>query len=1493
MSWNIANNFGNGEQIKRLFVNNNYSYMALQEPTIKFNDETAKYLKAQFGMDKILIIPTPMQYVLIREATLGNNMITSPTILLEGRIIATTFHTNMENTINNNSKQIITIISVYNIPITGRQLKCGKKRKDIRAEIKGSLNKLLATLKDTYPNQGLIVQGDMQDTESTSAIDNTIPERAATKDKNSILTLLTNNNNKLESILFQQAKEEDETYITRTPTTYTQNARGIDHVYTNTQAKNHFIGGGIDSLTALMLLSTDHYILHTEFANTLVRTEGHAKKIMKIYYGKIAKIPLENNSESAPVHPQFDNSLFQSEENKTSATLLENINEYANGMNTKAYKLIIKAENIIKETESIIINATHTLSLHDKGNDNKEKDYKRLIPRKQQYRTNLENALALVMESIDDVCINTGLQREMKDGAETPYVGNHLDTYMPESIKEFEKELERDSLGSSLFKLMMIIKRASHHAKSITMILNRNKNQLHTNRKSHISYNEIKILTYHMKQLTKMAMNKEGITLHQMIEGTTNKLYKQINEWEDNIEAVNNYRDVDPYGTSDNNKVGLLNGFVQEDITHLNDIIKNKTNYHRGILGIDPRMDDNCIDEDKKENKQHKTDVWYNIDFSHTGLNTTSETFYPDNGMIEELDWNIATDSESFLHSLKYTRTCIEELLQQTYTQAKKYRNKRIQFAVKTNNTSLISKIIILKGRDNPEPHNLIKDKTTQQWRTCKSDEERLEGTNQVHSKWIQNSSADKQCLYVDLIKDEVGICGATLHPDREFTDTIAKQLIPNWDHLNKKQQNAINRAHTRKHIRNLFRQPEKYNKEFDWPYYIDDKNNDMFSDTELEGRFYKMIQTKPGKARHKGFTLNVLGRLPIIWQTTVWRIIKIILITRLPTLSIKEFTRVPIPKNAPGETRPLAITHDLYCYICGALAKPFTDAVEKLKILYDELHAYRKDHSCDLITILQATIKEDALQHGKTYIKLDEDEERFFDRVTLDMQLAALLRLGCPPQGYVEMKAEDLLHRTVKIITRLGSTSSTYTCGMPQGAPTSCVFSNCIMLLKHILMRSILNDHPTVNHNCQMNPTHAYQLETMDHVTNSIPRLMSDGFCDDNTRYISTTNDNTLIMATQDYINITGDFSIITKLGRKGRKSAVTVYNMKDKQLARLSEFKSIAWSYETDGVVEEKLQLYIHYNGNSEDILDNSEITDMDKKHIKKLIEKHTDVTWIKHLGITEQVGSCKYSTTSDKQCQAVHIRLKEVRDHDLDGKASATINNSLITSMMGYGTLFSNPTFTQTKTIENEITNMASKAAHKSASTDTKHLTCTPCSKGGSGVKSVTQILSGAKLRELNVILNNHNATTSIALRTRHYAQTKTDGIDFRIKDNQTIGRESSNEGKKNNKKSQNEDQKEKCDEYNKKLLNQNIVSPLLVTNTNWLAMNGFFLRSKEDLFPTAVVEHLMRTLPNTNNVPIGTYTNGQRFWTRDASHLTVEGKVALLKYSTYGTLFTYVR
>ena len=183
MTWNIANKFDNSDPYLNLFAENNYSLMALQEPcpAHKFNPTTIKYLQSTLAKLRILLLPTPYQYVLINEETIGNCMLQRK-IIMDGRAISITFHSNIDPVITTTSNHIMTIISIYGVTSGDNTYKEGKHqgmtRKVVRQQLQDELENHLCELKQKFPNQQLILLGDLQDTISTSAIDNSIPEHA-------------------------------------------------------------------------------------------------------------------------------------------------------------------------------------------------------------------------------------------------------------------------------------------------------------------------------------------------------------------------------------------------------------------------------------------------------------------------------------------------------------------------------------------------------------------------------------------------------------------------------------------------------------------------------------------------------------------------------------------------------------------------------------------------------------------------------------------------------------------------------------------------------------------------------------------------------------------------------------------------------------------------------------------------------------------------------------------------------------------------------------------------------------------------------------------------------------------------------------------------------------------------------------------------------------------------------------------------------------------
>ena len=51
----------------------------------------------------------------------------------------------------------------------------------------------------------------------------------------------------------------------------------------------------------------------------------------------------------------------------------------------------------------------------------------------------------------------------------------------------------------------------------------------------------------------------------------------------------------------------------------------------------------------------------------------------------------------------------------------------------------------------------------------------------------------------------------------------------------------------------------------------------------------------------------------------------------------------------------------------------------------------------------------------------------------------------GMPPQGWIEIKGEDMLDRKCTLITDIGETTINYVVGMPQGQALSVINSNLL----------------------------------------------------------------------------------------------------------------------------------------------------------------------------------------------------------------------------------------------------------------------------------------------------------------------------------------------------------------------------------------------------------------------------------------------------------------
>jgi len=102
-------------------------------------------------------------------------------------------------------------------------------------------------------------------------------------------------------------------------------------------------------------------------------------------------------------------------------------------------------------------------------------------------------------------------------------------------------------------------------------------------------------------------------------------------------------------------------------------------------------------------------------------------------------------------------------------------------------------------------------------------------------------------------------------------------------------------------------------------------------------------------------------------------------------------------------------------------------------------------------------------------------------------------------------------------------------------------------------------------------------------------------GYVDDNNRHLGekagdgdgteieenslTAGTNQLLKAAQVSLNATGNLSLITKLGRKGSKSSIAIYNVLPMEMKYMpTVLNLVAWLYAKDGPVSEEVPIRAH---------------------------------------------------------------------------------------------------------------------------------------------------------------------------------------------------------------------------------------------------------------------------------------------------------------------------
>ena len=225
---------------------------------------------------------------------------------------------------------------------------------------------------------------------------------------------------------------------------------------------------------------------------------------------------------------------------------------------------------------------------------------------------------------------------------------------------------------------------------------------------------------------------------------------------------------------------------------------------------------------------------------------------------------------------------------------------------------------------------------------------------------------------------------------------------------------------------------------------------------------------------------------------------------TRIAPKSTKELTRIPIPKpGKPNESRPLSLVHDIFSFVISFAFKELANTLEESGVLSDDINAYRPGFSAEEIPNTMVFKMQEARETGEMFAIAAEDEEKYFDRATPEIQHIAMKGVGMPDAGWIELKNETMTDRACKLITDLGIIDLVYKNGLPQGCVSSVIVCNLCARLKLKQWTEEDKDH-------HLQHRKGYRFATTDHIDQAAAReinLHKKNYSDDTTLIIHDNN--------------------------------------------------------------------------------------------------------------------------------------------------------------------------------------------------------------------------------------------------------------------------------------------------------------------------------------------------------------------------------------------------
>jgi len=1287
-----------------LMIKENITFLSIQEPfPISNSTDTswANYRKFELESARICCYETPYQIILFDSWKWGGKIISPFQSSHNGRVTGIAF--------GFDGDQKLGIISVY-----ASTKECAISDKDYDSSkistITLSVKKMKKELTHKFPGICIMIMGDLQETISTTDYDN-IGLYRKDYNKNGILALLLESHT---SIVRERNKSEN--YITRFGT---KGGRGLDHIFFPNDCNNSIwiSDAKIDKFKGSTYFPSDHSFIHCSLNRKGPNNNQDGQSKRKFDFRKVCNIrmkqtPCKDGSiELSLDKSQFkDCSAFREQErlynsiqsktcnsNKLTEYYLEDIEERTEFLYNELWKENTRQQNDGTKNELVEINEDHAIELSH-------------ILRK--FHTGIKDVMTH-LDCFQDIDSNQSagtkrgrLRKEQGIGytnsspiqTKLRYlkIATKLDIHLLQQILLFAKDyrLRKRSMTEDF--------NFSNIEKSWSKVLHNQK----IHRQSNICYQQI------LEELLEREKHIQAIEFETSKAKSTKK--KKATNEDPHLPIGENLENMLPH-TSDN-MVKLINHWLH---------------------------DSNC---DQAFNKSN-----FNNQESHVFLSTESQNHLSPlrNLDIKKLVAGTAEDVRFFYQKTQEAIALLSRFTNKISRVQSWYKHSTLDYLLETNNIDKFTSKLMHKDRSAPETHTEIWDASLQSMRPCINEYEELIATSDHHNHWMANSKASEICAFAKIVsKGKLGYRGIKLSPNRKITIADVPKLIHNGDRLPPALKKAFVRAHG-KHTASIFSPPEQDRPELFYPFFMLNREGDMNENENFQKMFYKAISGIPAKARYEGYHMAVVGRFGPRWQKALMNIAKLILIMRYVPSDLKRMARFPIPKpGRKNEYRPISLCHDLYCFISGICNKYSSAGIEKANFLQDSITAYRPGKGCGSLVTVEQCFREDCKEHDSPVVQIDEDEEKFFDRIPVEILLAAMRINGFPEQGYLEMKASAMSAKYVDIITKKGIAYAKFICGLEQGNPDSPTVANLVIKLKHDVWEYISDKASKIFKKNDNKIGGKYVFNSIDRIDGPVT-LCKFGYCDDNSKYCFVKNENDLLFLTKYFLQLAGDLSMVTKIGRKGSKSEIQFFNVSAEFALKIKKHLSTAWSFVCDAPMEEEVPVKICLKEDElQKFMELSNYENMnqeDQESWDKIIFPKAH----RHLGLTGTLSGITRETCK-KTLRKMVDRIRKLKLHKMRHKTQKKAFNMLCGTIHSFAPVQVGYNMQELEEIDREFVKIIKKSRGLSSS-DAKHRLFLPEHLGGMGFNSVqdTDIISTA--REIE-ILSNSMTLESEAFRSR---------------------------------------------------------------------------------------------------------------------------------------------